>query len=130
VSATSVTLRGQQRAEEMMTDAVVIDRPSGSTVDPDTGFLTPAYTTVYTGKGKAQQAAPAGQPTVVGEAAVFEGQLTLHLPVSVTGPRPDDRVRFTASSDPDLLNRTFHLRGPVHKTYLTARRFPMVEVAG
>jgi hypothetical protein len=130
VSAASIALRGQAAAEALMLDMVTVKRRSGSTVDPETGVVTPTYTTPYTGKAKVQQAAPATNPTQVGEAAVFEGQLQLHLPVSVTTVQPDDLVTVTASLDPDLVGRTFHLRGPVHKTYLTARRFPMVEVTG
>lgn len=113
-----------------MVDTCTIKRAGSPTVDPDTGDITPNFTTIYTGKCKVQQRSPATTPTVVGDAAVFEGQLELHLPVSVTGPQPDDLAEFPTSIDPDLTGRTFHLRGPAHKTYLTARRFPIVEVSG
>jgi Family of unknown function (DUF6093) len=130
VSATSVTARGRVAAEANMLDACTVRRVT-NTSDPDTGAATPSYTAVYTGKCKVQQRAPAAAPTDVGEAAVFVGQLELHVPTSVTGPQPDDLVTVTACAlDPDLVGRTFRLRGPSHKSFLTARRFPMAEVSG
>jgi hypothetical protein len=110
MSATSVTLRGRAAAERLMLDTCTIQRTASLTTDPDTGVVTPTYTTVYTGKCKVQQQSPASAPTVVGEASVFVGQLELNLPMSVTGVQPDDL--------------------PAHKSYLTARRYPVVEVAG
>jgi hypothetical protein len=131
MSATSVTLRGRAAAERLMLDTCTIQRTASLTTDPDTGVVTPTYTTVYTGKCKVQQQSPASAPTVVGEASVFVGQLELHLPMSVTGVQPDDLATITACPlDADLVGRTFRLRGPAHKSYLTARRYPVVEVAG
>lgn len=129
MSAASITLRGRTAAEALMVDACTVKRLASTSTDPETGVITPTYTTVYTGKCKVQQSAPATAPTTVGEAEIFVGQLALHLPVSATGPAPDDLVTVTASAlDPDLVGKTFHLRGPAHKSYPTAHRFPMVEV--
>jgi hypothetical protein len=131
MSANSAIQRGRVAAAALMVDAVTVQHQTGENTDPETGVVTPDYDTVYTGKAKIQQSAPATNPADVGEAAVFVGQLTLHLPVSVTTVHPDDLVTVTASVlDPDLVGRTFRLRGPAHKSYLTARRFPMVEVTG
>lgn len=140
MSATSVTLRGRQKAESLMQDSCTVQHLTGSSTDQETGVVTPAYSTVYSGTGpggggpcKVQQANPATSPTDVGEAAVFVGQLTLHLPVSTASAlvAPDDLVTVTACVlDASLVGKTFRLRGPAHKSYATARRFPMIEVAG
>jgi hypothetical protein len=137
MSRQSVTLRGRAAAESGMTDACTVRRIASSSTDPETAVVTPTYTTIYpvsgTGVCKVQQSAPAGGPTDVGEAAVYIGQLTLHLPVSddTAAVRPDDLVTITACVlDASLVGKTFRLRGPAHKSFATARRFPMVEVSG
>lgn len=133
MSAHSAILRGRAAAEALMADTVTIRRVTGSATDPETGVITPTYTTIYSGICKVQQSAPATTPTTVGEAAVYLGQLQLHLPVtSTTGNvAPDDLATIdTCDLDPALVGKTFHLRGPAHKSYATARRFPMVEISG
>ena len=131
MSAASVTLRGRASAEAMMLDAVTVQHQTGTSEDA-AGVVTPAYSTVYTGKAKIQQAAPAAAPSDLGQAAVFVGQLQLHLPVTAAtaAVEPDDLVTVTRCVlDPSLAGQTFRLRGPAHKSYATARRFPMVEVS-
>lgn len=133
MSATSVLLRGRAAAEALMLDACTVTRLSGSAADPETGALTPTYSTIYSGKCKVQQSAPASGPTVVGEAEVFIGQLQLHLPVTTAtaAVAPGDLVTMTTCVlDPSLVGKTSKLRGPAHKSFATARRFPMVEVSG
>jgi hypothetical protein len=133
MSASSITMRGRAAALALMQDACTVQRLTGSVADPETGNLTPTYTAVYSGPCKLQQAAPPANPTEVGEAAVFIGQLVLHLPVTDATAlvRPDDLVTVTACAlDASLVGKTFKLRGPAHKSYATARRFPLVEVSG
>lgn len=140
MSATSITLRGRQKALELMLDSCTVKHLTGSSTDQDTGVVTPTYSTVYSGTGpggggpcKVQQSSPATAPTDLGEAAVFVGQLTLHLPVTAgtAAVAPDDLVTITACAlDSSLVGKTFRLRGPAHKSFATARRFPMVEVTG
>jgi hypothetical protein len=116
-----------------MIDACAVTRQTGSSTDTDTGVVTPTYSTIYTGKCKVQQSTPASGPTEVGEAAVFVSQLQLHVPVNATTAliAPDDLATITASSlDSGLVGKVFHLRAPAHKSFATARRFPMVEVVG
>jgi hypothetical protein len=116
-----------------MLDACTVQHQTGSSTDTDTGVVTPTYSTVYSGKAKIQQSSPATTPTDVGQAAVFVGQLTLHLPVNATTAlvAPDDLVTVTACAlDASLVGQTFRLRGPAHKSFATARRFPLVEVDG
>lgn len=131
MSAISVTQRGRAAAEALMVDVVTVQHPTSVTTDPETGVVTPVYSTVYSGKAKIQQSAPASAPTDVGEAAVYVGQLQVHLPVTTTTATvaPDDLVTITACVlDASLVGQTFRLRGPAHKSFATARRFPMVEV--
>lgn len=137
MSATSITQRGRAAAEALMLDACTVTRATGSVADPETGAITPTFTTIYptsgVGKCKIQQTAPATGPTVVGEAEVFVGQLQLHLPVTTAtaAVAPGDLVTITTCNlDASLVGKTFKLRGPPHKSYATARRFPLVEVSG
>lgn len=129
MSATSITLRGRVAAERNMLDAVTIQHQTGTTSDPETGVTTPTYSTIYTGKAKIQTAQFSGSPSDVGEASVIVSQLQVHVPVAATGITSEDVVTVTASAlDPDLVGKTFRIRGPSHKSYLTARRFSVIEV--
>jgi hypothetical protein len=131
MSATTITLRGRVAAEALMVDACVIERRSGSTVDPETGDIVPTFATVYSGKCKVQQQTAVANPSTVGEAAVFVSEPQLHVPMSATGLLPDDRVTMTTSVlDPDLVGKVGHLRGPWDETFTTARRLPMAWVSG
>jgi hypothetical protein len=131
MSAASITLRGRAAAEALMLDAVTVQHQTGSSEDA-AGTVTPTWSTVYSGKAKIQQSAPSTTPTDVGQAAVYAGQLQLHLPVTTAtaAVSPDDLVTVTTCVlDASLVGQTFRLRGPAHKSYLTARRFPMLEVS-
>lgn len=133
MSATSVTLRGRAKALELMQDACTVQHLTGSSADQEVGTIVPTWSTVYSGVCKVQQAAPASAPTTIGEAEIFVGQLTLHLPVNTASAAvtPDDLVTITACAlDASLVGKTFRLRGPAHKSYATARRFPLIEAAG
>jgi hypothetical protein len=133
MSAYTATLRARAAAEALMIDTVMVTRQTGATTDTDTGVVTPIYSTVYTGKCKVQQSSPASGTTEVGEAAVFLNQLQLHLPVTTTTAlvAPDDIGTLTTCVlDAGLVGKAFHLRAPLHKSFATARRFPMVEVVG
>lgn len=132
MSASTLIARGRSRALNLMQDACTVRHRSGSSVDPETGVITPTLVVVYSGPCKIQQT-PVANPSEVGEAAVFVGQLTLHLPVTDASAavQPDDPATIDACVlDASLVGKTFNLRGPAHKSYATARRFPMVEVSG
>lgn len=131
MSEVTITLRGRARAEAGMLDACVIERRSGSTVDPETGVIVPTFVTVYSGKCKVQQETAVTNPSTVGEAAVFISEPRLHVPMSATGLLPNDRVTITASVlDPDLVGKVGRLQGPWDETFTTARRLPMAWVSG
>lgn len=132
MSATSALLRGRVAAERLMLDTCTVKRLSGQVNTPDTGQVVNTYTTVYSGKCKVQQADRSGvaRPQSVGEAEVFMSRLQLHLPISATGVTSDDIATITASAlDPDLVGKVFHVREPSAKTFLTARRFGIEQVA-
>lgn len=135
MSASLLTLRGRRRAEALMLDACTITRRAApvypdTTTDGDTGKVTPSVTTIYTGPCKIQAADAAGSPTRVGEAELVTSSLTLHLPMSATGVTADDIAAVTASLlDPDLAGKVFTIRAPDHKSFKTARRFPLQELS-
>lgn len=130
MSAASVLARAQAAALLLMVDTCTIRRLGSPTADPETGVVTPAYTTVYSGACRVQQRSTAqARPHTIGEAAIFEAPLELHLPVTVTGVASDDLVAITASAhDADLLGRSWHIRELAHKSFASARRFSMIEV--
>lgn len=130
MSRETVLARAQAAAAQGMVDTCLVQRSSaGSTVDPDTGRVTPVYATVYTGKCRVRQRVPRAQPQTLGEAEVFVARLELHIPVTVAGVASDDIVTITAAKhDQDLVGRTWHIRELAHATYLSARRFSMIEV--
>lgn len=133
MSAPDLIRRGRVAAEALMIDAVVVTRQTGVSTDTDTGVVTPTYSTIYSGKAKVQQSTPASGPTEVGEAAVFVSQLQLHVPVTTTTAliAPDDVATITACVlDAGLVGKVFALRAPAHKSFATARRFPMIETVG
>jgi len=132
MSAITAIQRGRVAAENLMVDTVTVQRETVST-DGETGVVTRTPATIYSGKAKIQQTSPPTGPSEVGEAAVYIGQLVLHLPVTdaTAAVSPDDLVTVTACLlDASLVGRTFRLRGPSHKSFATAHRFPMVEVTG
>lgn len=129
MSAASVLARAQAAALALMVDTCTVKRLASTSTDPETGVITPTYTTVYSGVCKVQQRMPRAMPQSVGEAEVFVAHMELHLPVSVTGVASDDLVNVTASAyDADLLGRSWHIRSLAHKSFESARRFSMIEV--
>jgi hypothetical protein len=131
VSANTVTLRGRIAAEALMVDSCAITRRSGSTVDPETGVITPTYTTVYTGPCRLRLPTATARPLTVGEAQEFTQHPTLSLPALTTGVEIDDIVTITASAlMPALVGRVFHVRGKPSQTHMTAGRFEVLETAG
>jgi Family of unknown function (DUF6093) len=130
MSATSITLRGRIAAEALMIDAVVVKHRTGESTDPDTGVVTPTFSTIYTGKAKIQHGGtrPAGTKEL-GQASIQVTHAQLHLPMSATGVQADDTATVTASTlDPELVGKVFVIRAASHKTYLTARRYDMEDV--
>lgn len=121
--------RGRRRAEALMVDACIVDRVTGSTVDPDTGAEVPTYTTVYDGPCRVQSRNTATTSPNTGEQRVDLLTLEVQLPVDASaGLAVSDRVRITSSvHDPDLPSRTFRVENLAHKSHATSRRVSVEE---
>lgn len=131
MSATSITLAGRRAAERLMVDTCTVKRLASQVSDPETGVITPTYTTIYTGRCKVQRTSHPtnSRPLNVGEAELFAAYIELHLPTSVLGVDSDDFATIDAAPlDADLVGTVFHLRELAHKTFQTARRFGVQEV--
>lgn len=129
MSRQSVLARAKAAALAGMVDSCTVKHPTGQFTSPETGAVTPTWSTTYSGVCKVQQRQNAiARPAKVGEAEVFIARLELHLPTTVTGVASDDLVTITASQLADLVGRTFRIRELGHKTWTSALRFQMVEV--
>ncbi|PZF98257.1 DUF6093 family protein [Micromonospora deserti] len=130
MSAGSVLQRGRRAAERLMVDTCLIRRVTGTSTDPDTGQITPTFSTVYSGKCRVQQATANPGDTTTGDAELLMVPRVLWLPVaSSPDVRAGDRVEMTASVyDPDLTGRRFVVRGEFAKSHATARRLGIEEV--
>jgi len=132
MSATSVTLRGRQKAEQLMVDTCTIIRNGAPVTDKDTGVVTyPNPTTVYTGKCRLKLPVAIARPDNVGEAQQFLQHPVLSLPATTTGVEVDDIATITASLlMPSLVGRVFHVRAKPGQSHMTAARFEVMEVMG
>ncbi len=120
---------GRRAAETLMVDACVVERKSGTVFDETSMAYTDAFTPIYTGPCRVQlTAAMTGVGTpVAGERVQVVQRATVQLPLAVTGVKVDDRVRVTASSDPDLVGNIYRVRSQFAKTHATARRLEVEE---
>lgn len=128
----SVLARGRTAALAGMVDTCRITRVTGTVTDPDTGVVTPGYTTIYEGVCRVQQrSASDARPADAGEAYLVLLRLELQLPNSATGIAVGDTATITASvNDADLVDREFRVRELAHKSEATARRLGVEEVTG
>lgn len=119
---------GQRWAEQMMTDSLRLEHPTGETIRVD-GKTVPVMETVWSGPGKVQsQQSYPSQPEVGGGTltlAVFE----VHIPVGAeVAPLVDDVFVVDASRDQALTGSRFRVRVDPAKTWRTARRFNVEEL--
>lgn len=131
MSAQSLVIQGRKAAERLMIDTCTVKRLASKPTDPDTGVVTPTYTTIYTGKCKIQhtQRATNAHSLNLGEAEVLLARLEAHLPTSVVGILSDDVLTVNTSAlDADLVGQDFSIRELAHKTLQTARRYGLLEV--
>ena len=115
-----------------MVDACTIRRKTGTTTDPETGVITPTYTTVYQGKCKVQQPDTQAREETPGQAELLMVRRELHLPILTSGGvRADDEATIdTCVHDPDTVGRKLVVRGEMSKSMATARRLGVEEVTG
>jgi hypothetical protein len=131
MSAYTATLRGRVAAEKLQVDTCTIRRVASVSTDPETGVVTPTYTTVYSGQCRLKLSVATARPADVGQAQVFMQHPILSLPATTSGVQVDDVVTITASAlMPALVGRVFHVRGLAGSSHMTAARFEVMEVMG
>jgi len=126
---------GRRQAETLMTATAVIERPTGEVLEDDETLETyPVMETIYSGKARLRMvtAAAPSEAAIPGAVAVKD-ELILSIPVDAEGSgdvRPNDIVTVTDNPmDPSVAVVQMRIAGVHHGTYMTARRFPLVEVS-
>lgn len=128
VTAVDVLMRGRAAAEALMLDACTITRPSGTTVDPETGEIIPNHATIYTGKCKVQSREGQASSPEAGEAAFTVVSRQVHIPAQAVEILDGDVVTVTASTlAPFLVGRKYRVAGWSPDSYDTADRLPVEE---
>lgn len=114
-----------------MVDQCVIRRRGPAITDPVTGVVTPAWTPVYTGPCKVQEASGLGSGSSApeaGEHAYTVLSYVLALPASATAPLEGDVAEITAAAlDSTLVGRRYRISQEFAKTFATARRLQVEE---
>lgn len=125
--------KGRAAIERRMVDACTIRRADGTgTNDPDTGYPTRSYVSLYSGKCRVQQAQAQAQNEDVGEDRLLLLRLEVQLPiVGSEGLEVNDEITITAASyDVDLVGRVFTIHDLAHATEKTSRRVQCTERTG
>lgn len=129
MTADSLIPRAQAAALALMVDACTMQRPGTPTTDPETGYVVPNYTLLYTGRCRVQRRTMFNRPRDTGEAFITLLALEVQLPITVTDIQGDDVITITAAlHDSDLVGRVFHVRGFAHRTHPTKRVLNCLEV--
>ena len=112
-------------AESLMVDACIVTRDVAATWDPGTGTYIPnPATTVYEGKCRLRNAAPAPQNADAGETTWAVDLVVVSLPVvGSEGVADGDTVTVTASSfDAAAVGTVLTVQSAHVQTHSTARR--------
>lgn len=124
-------LQAREDAEALMLDVCDITRPTGeSTMDPDTGKVTPQTAPVLTGQKCAVQQAAGGTAPEAGEHVYTLQVSQLKLPVGVGPVQVNDVVTMRKSINPALIGNIYRITGTFEKTFLSAQRIPVEEITG
>lgn len=122
-------LEARADAEALMKDTCEIRRPSGSSVDPETGEITPDYLPVYSGKCRLQSNEGVSADRESGQSSLTVLSRSVHIPAATVQVQDGDVVTMTASLfSPFLVNREFRVRGWSPESYASADRLPVEEV--
>lgn len=131
MSIASLLAAGRRKAEQLMTETWVVYSVDGETFDQGTGQYTQTVTTIYDGPGKLQTFEAYEQtPDAAGRTYTIM-RPHLHLPVNAASALVEvDHYATCATSalDSEQVGVTVRIAGNIHKSFLTARRFPVVEV--
>lgn len=113
-----------------MVDTCTVKYQSGTSLNGTTGLETPTYTTRFTSvcKVQARDLQATERDSGGHEAALV--RLSVHLPMSAGAVEVDDLLTITAATyDAQLVGRVFRVLAPVGKSFATARRLEVEEVA-
>jgi hypothetical protein len=129
MSRADALARGQAAAELAMVDTCAIRRPGAETTDPFSGEVVTAYTDVYTGKCRFQQARVAqAEQQDAGQAYVLLQRSELQLPISAPAVMVGDEVTVTAAGrNPALVGKVLRVHDVPIKTDATAQRAQVQE---
>ena len=129
MSRTTALQRGRAMAEQGMVDTVTITRETGETTDPISAVVTPTYIQIYSGMCEIKQDKADPRTEEVAEAHLLLVDRILKLPVTTSlGILAEDRVVVdTCVNDPNLVGRTFRVRGEFDASWTTARRLVIQE---
>ena len=124
----AVLARAQAFAEQGLVDTCTIRRRTGETEGPG-GVIQTTWSDVYVGKCRVQVRAEAGTVADVGEAALVLQHPEVQLPISATGILEGDLIEMTSSArEPDLVGRSYAVRGVLTKSEASSRRVSAIEV--
>ncbi|MFV2094827.1 DUF6093 family protein [Micromonospora sp. LOL_014] len=129
MSVASALAAGRRAAEALMVDSCVIRRRVGESTSPDTGVVTPTYSTIYSGACRVQQPGAQARPVDAAEDYALMLRLEVQLPVvGSEGVRAEDEVVLGAGAlDADLTGRVLVVRDLAHKSHATSRRLGCEE---
>lgn len=132
--AADALTEGRATAEALMVDACTISRGpfSPGTFDPVTGVWTdPASTVIYAGVCQVQVSdGLTAREVEVAQTEITAMRLTVKVPIAAVGVLVDDEVTVTAAvHDPDLVAKSFRVVATHTKSFATARRLQVEEIA-
>lgn len=129
--------RGQENAESLMIDTVIVRRNTGVT-EPDPGNPyepKPVYFTVYVGVGKIQSyEGQYEQSKESGGGAYTEARLWFHSPLGAGPYLPGDEVVVTGvdntdgNGDQSRIGERFEIASDTGKSIATAQRLPVTRL--
>ena len=132
MSFSSAVAAGRRAANSRMSESVTVTTAApGTTMDESTGTYPDIITSHYAGIARIKYPTlTVSEKTPVGQTLAAQ-DVTLHLPVGLASQvRVDDVVTVTYSSvDPDLIGRTFRIKGLGQAGQVSASRFPVESIS-
>jgi hypothetical protein len=108
-----------------------VRRVSGASVDPETGAVTPDSAIVYQGRCKVQHNRVQASTPEAGLHSWTMQNAELHIPVTAAPVWVGDEVLIdSAAYDPVHAGLVFRVTDSLRKTWATAQRLSVEEVAG
>lgn len=123
-------LQGRELAEALMVDTCIGWRAGVSTVDPDTGASTVAYTNVYEGKCRITKGTRAGSRPpefAVGQTEVVIASSYVQVPFNIDYMMIDDLFEIVTSVSIGMVGRRLRVAVPWMQTMSTMCRYTCQE---